>query len=170
MIELVQSLLANQMHGALNMLAGGIEACPDSHWDEPVRDLTFNQVAFHALFFTDCYLSENTDAMLAQAFHRDSKDFFRDYEEMKDKLQELRYDRPSIERYLAFCRRKATDVIAAETAASLAAPCGFPWLKISRGELHVYNTRHIQHHAAQLSLRLRIDHGDGVKWSRGGTL
>jgi hypothetical protein len=32
-------------------------------------------------------------------------------------------------------------------------------LQFSRGELHVCNFRHLQHHAAQLSLRLRSDAG-----------
>jgi hypothetical protein len=170
MLELTRSFLSNQMHGALTMLQRAIEACPDTHWNERVGDLKFCQVAFHTLFFVDCYLSENTDAMLAQPFHQENKDFFRDYDEMKDSIQVLLYERADIDRYFAFCRQKATDVIAAETAESLAAPAGFEWLPFSRAELHVYNTRHIQHHAAQLSLRLRLDHGDGIKWSRAGDL
>jgi hypothetical protein len=38
----------------------------------------------------------------------------------------------------------------------------------SRAELHVYNIRHIHHHAAQLSLRLRLDTGRGVDWVGSG--
>ena len=33
-----------------------------------------------------------------------------------------------------------------------------------RAELHVYSIRHIQHHAAQLSLRLRLDAGVAIPW------
>jgi hypothetical protein len=39
---------------------------------------------------------------------------------------------------------------------------------MSRAELYVYNLRHIQHHAAQLSLRLRLDHGVNIAWVGSG--
>jgi hypothetical protein len=42
--------------------------------------------------------------------------------------------------------------------------CGFARRTFSRAELYAYNTRHIQHHAAQLSLRLRIDAGVDIPW------
>jgi len=64
------------------------------------------------------------------------------------------------------CRDKASRVIAAETADTLSAPCGFDRLKFSRAELYIYITRHVQHHAAQLSLRLRLDTGEGVPWAK----
>jgi len=39
----------------------------------------------------------------------------------------------------------------------------------SRAELHIYNIRHIQHYAAQLSLRLRLDTEVDIPWvSHGG--
>ena len=41
---------------------------------------------------------------------------------------------------------------------------GFEWCRFSRGELHLYNIRHIQHHAAQLSMRLRLDAKAQVPW------
>ncbi len=66
------------------------------------------------------------------------------------------------------CRSKATEVIAAETADSLNSRCGFDWLPIPRAELHVCNIRHIQHHAAQLILRLRIDVDEDFRWVKSG--
>jgi len=35
---------------------------------------------------------------------------------------------------------------------------------LTRAKLHVVNIRHIQHHAAQLSLRLRLDHQEDIPW------
>jgi hypothetical protein len=168
MVDLTKHVLASQMEAALRMLDACVDACPDESWDAAVCDMAFCQVVFHALFFTDCYLSPSTDAMLAQPFHRENAEIFRDYEELKDKKQELLYDRPSVKKYMAFCRTKAAEVIAAETEQSLASPTGFDWLKFSRAELHIYNARHIHHHAAQLSLRLRLDHGQGVRWVKSG--
>ena len=63
---------------------------------------------------------------------------------------------------------KARHVIAAETESSLATTPGFDWLDFSRAEVHVYNLRHLFHHAGQLSLRQRINVGEGVKWIHSG--
>jgi hypothetical protein len=57
--------------------------------------------------------------------------------------------------YLAICRQKMLETLAAETTESLQGPCGFSWRKFSRGELHIYNIRHVQHHTGQLSAFLR---------------
>jgi hypothetical protein len=78
------------------------------------------------------------------------------------------YEKAWIKIYLQFCRKKAVDVAHAETAESLASPAGFPRQSFSRAELHVHNIRHIQHHAAQLSMRLRIDSQQDVPWFRSG--
>jgi len=37
-----------------------------------------------------------------------------------------------------------------------------------RAELHVYNIRRIQHHAAQLNLRLRLDTNVDIPWIGSG--
>jgi hypothetical protein len=92
---------------------------------------------------------------------------FREYEEFGPRAQVLLYDRPWIRTYVQHCRTKAAHVIASETAASLAAPA-FGRRATSRAALYVYNTRHVQHHAAQLSLRLRLDHGIDVPWVGSG--
>ena len=62
------------------------------------------------------------------------------------------------------CRKKAADVIASETADSLRGDSGFDRRDFCRAELHVYNIRHIQHHSAQLILRLRTQAGVDIPW------
>ena len=44
------------------------------------------------------------------------------------------------------------------------APSGFSWLRFGKTELQLYNIRHIQHHAGQLTDRLRTAAGIGVRW------
>ena len=44
------------------------------------------------------------------------------------------------------------------------APSGFHWMKFFRAETHLYNLRHIQHHAGQLIERLRQAADIGSKW------
>lgn len=163
-----KELLIRQFEAALCTLNACIDQCPESGWNEPVGNLAFCQVAFHALFFTDYYLGPNEGALRGQPFHRQHADFFRDYEELQPRKQQLLYDRPSIQTYLAHCRGKAEEVVASETADVLRGPCGFPPKTFSRAELHVYNIRHIQHHAAQLSLRLRLNFGQDIPWYRSG--
>jgi hypothetical protein len=44
------------------------------------------------------------------------------------------------------------------------APSGFHWLPFSRGEAHLYNLRHVQHHAGRLIERLRQTTNEGTGW------
>lgn len=168
MLDTYKELIGNQFEAALCTLSACIERCAESDWNSPVGNLKFCQVAFHALFYADFYLGPNSDDFRRQSFHREHADFFRDYEEFEDRVQVLLYDKPTIKTYLDFCRQKAADVIAAETAESLGGPSGFARRTFSRAELHVYNLRHIQHHAAQLSLRLRLDSQQDIPWIGSG--
>ncbi len=168
MVDTFKALIAKQFEAALCTLHTCVEQCPPVAWDAPVAKLAFCQAAFHAVFYADCYLGPDTESLNQQAFHRDNPDIFRDYEELEDREQKLRYDKESIITYSAFCRRKASEVIAAETAETLNARCGFDWLPFSRAELYLYNIRHIQHHAAQLILRLRLSTDVDTPWSKSG--
>jgi hypothetical protein len=164
MLDTLKRMLADQFNAALCTLHRCIEACPEGSWNERVGNLKFCQVAFHTLFFTDYYLERREAEFRKQPFHLANAGFFRDYEELEDRVQVLLYDRPSIRKYVQYCRTKAVEAIAGETLESLLAPCGFERRSFSRAELYVYSTRHIQHHAAQLSLRLRLDHGVEIPW------
>ena len=168
MIDVFKVLMTNQFEAGLCTLSTCIDECPEAKWDAPVANLAFCQAVFHTLFYTDCYLGQNTESLRQQPFHHDNEPFFRDYEELEDRKQVLLYDKTSIITYMQFCRRKATAVIAAETADTLSARCGFEWLPFTRAELHAYNIRHIQHHAAQLSLRLRLDSNTNIPWVKSG--
>ena len=168
MLELYRQLISNQYEAALCTLNLCIQRCPDSMWNARVGNLAYCQVAFHTLFFTDYYLGRDESSFRAQLFHRENAAFFRDYEELEDRPQVLLYEKPSVQKYLEYCRRKARDAIAAETVESLSAPCSFPRTSFSRAELYVNSLRHIQHHAAQLSLRLRLDAKESIPWVRSG--
>jgi hypothetical protein len=169
MPDTFRELTANQYDAALCMLNCCVEQCPDALWEGRVANLKFCQVAFHALFFTDYYLGEpDVEAFRQQQFHRDNPQIFRNYEELDDRVQVLLYDKEAIRAYLGHCRHKAAQVMAAETEESLQAPCGFARKAFSRAELYVLIIRHIQHHVAQLSLRLRLDALESVPWVTSG--
>jgi len=166
LLKTVLDLTRNQFEAAFCTLNRCIDLCPEESWNEPVVNLKFCQVAFHTLFFADLYLARSGDleAFRKQPFHQEHLSFFRDYEKLQDRKQTLLYDLATTTSYLNHCRQKALDVVAAETAESLAGPSGFDWRDCSRAELHVYNARHIYHHSAQLSLRLRQIGEIDVPW------
>ena len=164
MIETVKRLLASQFEASLCTLGHCVAQCPDDLWNARVAKHPFCQVAFHTLFFADFYLGPDAESLRRQPFHRANPDFFADYEQLQDREPESLYERPQIEAYLAFCRSKAAATIVAETEESLCAPAKFPRRNFSRAELYVYSIRHIQHHAAQLILRLRLDSDVDIPW------
>lgn len=168
MLETWRELITGQYAAALCMLDSCIDRCPESAWDEPVGNLKFCQAAFHVLFFTDFYLEETAATIRDQDFHRQNADFFGDYEELEWVEQKQVYDRSLIKAYLQHCRSKSARVVAEETEQTLIARCGFERREFSRAELHVCSIRHLQHHTAQLNLRLRILTGDGVPWVGSG--
>ncbi len=167
-LDTLRELIGNQLQAALRTLGWPIDKCPEAAWDAPIANLAFCQVAFHTLFFTDFYLGTSERGFREQQFHRDNPRFFRDYEELEDRKQVLLYDRVTIKAYLEHCRTKGQAVLAEETADTLGAPCGFTSREFSRAELYIYTTRHIQHHAAQLALRLRLDYQQDTPWFGSG--
>ncbi len=168
MLDTYRELIVNQYEAAFCTLNACIDRCPDDAWNMPIANHKFGQVAFHALFFADYYLGPNAGAQRDQRFHRDHTHIFDDYEELQDRAPIQLHDRSFTRKYLDHCRSKVRDVVAAETAESLSARADFEGKDFSRAELHVYNIRHIQHHAAQLILRLRIDCNQDTPWFRSG--
>ena len=149
MIDFTRRILTSQFDAALCMLHDCIETCPPQCWEEKVASLTVKQVAYHTLFFVDAYLSRGEDAFELRELHRRGGD-----ELGPDPSPGL--DQQETLSYLQLCREKMLASVAAETQQSLEALCGFSWRKdMSRGELHIYNIRHIQHHTGQLSAALR---------------
>ena len=163
MIDLVRTMLASQFQAALSMLNDCIDRCPLEHWDGRIARYPFWQVAYHTLCYADLYLSPGRASFeLRPDLHPAG------WSEFNDEYPSRRFEQPELAGYIATCRDKAVATLAAETPETLAAGSGFDWLPFSRGEVHVYNIRHIQHHAAHLSLRLRIDAGVEIPWVRSG--
>lgn len=161
-------LTKNQYEATFWMLNDCLNKCDDSFWYEPVANLTYSQAAFHAIFFTDLYLGDSVEAQRDQSFHQANLDYFRDYEELAGRKQELQYEKPKTLAYLQFCREKANRVLSEATIESLEAPSGIGWLEMNRAESYLYNLKHLHHHVAQLSLRLRQNQGEGADWANSG--
>jgi len=166
MLDTLKELLTHQYEASLCMLGLAVDRCPDASWNECVASWKFCQSAFHVVFFADVYLQpdDDVDALKHQPFHIGHTRDFRDYEELEDRPQTQLYDKTFVLSYLQHVRRKARETVAGESAEVLAGTSGFRRRNCTRAELHVYNIRHIQHHAAQLILRLRLDTDVDVPW------
>jgi len=162
-----KSLIFNQMTASLDMLKYCIDACPKSEWHEAHKDAPFSQVVFHTLFYADFYLGRDSIPFKEQTFHVKHKDIFGEYEEMEDKIPENLYERVFCLEYLAHCTNKVKATIESETSDSLSGNSGIDFRETSRAELFVYNIRHIQHHAAQLGLRIQAVTGKEMPWFSG---
>lgn len=163
-IELYKQLATSQFLAALRTLQQSIDRCDESTWEAEHIDGTVSQVVFHTLFYADLYLNKGTEGFDEQQFHKEHEDFFQDYEEREDRPPVNFYNQQVSRQYLDFCMEKARDTIGSESEEELAGESGFFWRKCSRAELHVYNLRHIQHHAAQLGLRFQLAGGEPLDW------
>lgn len=148
MIEFVKRILVGQYEAALCMLNECVRLCPPPHWEGRIANDTFRQVAYHTLFYVDYYLSPSEDAFTLRDFNQRGGD-------ERSPLLSPGLSQDDTLAYLAVCRRKAVETIAAETRESLEGPSGFARRPFSRGELYIYTIRHVQHHTGGISAYLR---------------
>jgi hypothetical protein len=163
----IKSALSRQLRAALNTLGYAIEICPDSEWQKPHGDAPFSQVAFHCLFYADFYLGRDALPFKDQSFHKSHQRDFADYEELEDRKPIRLYEKPFCREYLAHCLAKVDAMLETESLESLARDSGIDFRHCNRMELYIYGERHIQHHAAQLGLRIQQITGQELKWFSG---
>jgi hypothetical protein len=148
LLELDKSIVISQMEATLAMLKQCAAACPSEHWKGKIANDSFRFVAYHALFYTDLYLSMSESAFQLRELHRRGGD-------ERGEAASPGLSKEETLGYVPIVRQKLLDILGAETEESLAGPSGFSWRKTTRAELHVYNIRHAQHHVGQLSAYLR---------------
>jgi hypothetical protein len=158
MIEFLKRILTAQFEAALCMLKECVQKCPPEHWEGKIANDTFRQIAYHTLFFVDLYLSPTEEAFQLRDWHHRGGD------ERSNTAASTGLTRDETLAYLAVCRQKMLATIASETPGSLQGASGFSHLPFSRGELHLSNIRHVQHHTGQLSAYLRRIIEDGERW------
>ncbi|MCO6438752.1 MAG: DinB family protein [Phycisphaerae bacterium] len=149
MIDLLKTVIGHQYDAALAMLHDCLETCPAVLWDGPVARYPFWQVAYHTLCFADLYLAPSEERFELTEMHPQG------WAEFENEYPSRRFEKGELTAYAKACRAKARRTIANETAETLQGPSGFARRNFTRAELHVYNIRHIQHHAGQLGAYLR---------------
>jgi hypothetical protein len=157
------TVLWPQFGAAIDMLENALVACPPTLWtqrlwpgppspDFPPQFGEFWYIAFHVLVWTDLYLSGVPEEEFAPPapYPRGELDSL-------ETLPDRPYTREVVRAYLVSVRRKCESALVALTDERARQPIIYPWAKgqpISYLELQVYNLRHVQEHAAQLSLVL----------------
>jgi hypothetical protein len=163
MDPLWRTALWQQFGAAIDMLENALVACPASLWQErlwsatappefPPQFAEFWYVAFHALVWLDLYLS----GVLEEEFAPPAP-FAQGVLDSREALPERPYTKEELRSYLAATRQKCHDTLVALTDEQARQAVKYPWAKgqaVSYLELQMYNLRHVQEHAAQLSLFL----------------
>jgi DinB superfamily len=164
----VRSALKSQYHAALKTLREAIELCPDSMWDDPADGpAPFWRVAYHTLFYAHFYLQQTQDDFTPWARHRDEAQFMGSVPlENSPPKPCAPYTRDDLLEYWQICDEQIDGGV--DSLDLSAAQCGFPWYKMPTLEHQIVNIRHIQHHAAALSTRLRRSAGIAVRWVGSG--
>ncbi len=161
-----RTALWRQFGATINMLENALVACPASLWKErlwsehpdhplpPGFPLEFDQfwsITYHVLFSLDLYLTGSHEGFAPPA------PFTLNALNPDSVFPEQPYTKEELHGYLGQLRQKCQATIAELSNERARQPVPFPCLggnSLSFFELQLYSMRHVQEHAAQLSLFL----------------
>ena len=171
MDTLWRTVVWKQFGAAIDALDNALAACPDALWRQlvwpdpsvPSQGAEFWYVGYHALFWLDLYLSGSAEGFVPPA------PFTLEELDPAGVLPARPYTREELRTYLAFARQKCHAILASLTDERARQFVDFPWAKgrnFTYLELQLYTMRHVQEHAAQLSLLLGQHgvSGDQIGW------
>ena len=175
-IEMLRSILKSQYRAALAMLRAGIESCPDTLWAQPGPFNPYWRIVYHTLYYTHLFLQTADTEFRPWEHHQTSVQHMDDIPgpgETED-LFELP-DRPvqtgepySKAQMLEYWNRIGEMLDSGVDSMNLLSPeSGFRYNPMPKAEHQIRSIRHIQHHSAQLSDRLREAVGNGIEWVGG---
>ena len=156
-------IIWQQFGAAIDMLDNAIEACPDELWqarlfpDSIPEFAEFWCIAYHCLFWLDFYLSDT-----AENFTPPAPFTLSEFE--SGQLPERVYSKAELREYLAYGRSKCQTTLANLTDPTTPQRVRPNWRIESVAELHLYNLRHVQEHAAQLALFLGQNTDSAPGW------
>ncbi len=161
-----RSALEHQFVAALDMLENAVDACPAAVWDDAATPVPqrFWYLAYHTLFWLDFYLAEREQGFAPPAPYTLGE------LDPAGVYPERAYAKPELLAYLAHGRDKLRRALGSLSEARAAERCGVAKRDMSVFELHLYNMRHVQHHAAQLNLVLRQRTDSAPRWVGQGRL
>lgn len=148
-----------QFGAAIDTLDDAIKMCPDHLWSAVLWDDTedaryghFWFIAYHAVFWLDLFLTGTSEGFAPPAPF------------VRGRLPDQPYTKDDVLAYLKACRQKAKDTIFNLTDEQAYKVCVFEWMEPMYLELQLYCMRHLQEHAAELSLVLGQHGITGQDW------
>jgi DinB superfamily len=162
-----QTVIDRQFAAAIQMIRLAIQACPDDLWDDRTEGSPFWHIAYHALFYTDFYLSENDKMFKPMEYHEGMAHFLPgDYKEFGGIVStpEKAFTQNQLLELADHCLIKCRETFAKLNNKQALERCGFWWYELNVGEFLLNNLRHTQHHAGQLTLLLRRRANIGINW------
>ena len=150
-----KTIVWSQFGASIDTLDDMLSACPETLWRERLWENTsarpeYAEVwyrVYHALFWLDLYLTGAEEGFSPPTP-------FELIEMEEDDLPDRVYTKDELQAYLSDCRKRCQVTIESMTDESALRRCRFAWGEVSFAELLIYNMRHVQEIAAQLSLRL----------------
>ena len=151
-----KTIFWQQFGAAIDDLDNALRACPDEVWrdrlwDNPSQRPEYSQfwyLVYHALFWLDLYLTGAEEGFAPPA------PFTLIEQDADGPLPERPYTKDELQAYLDYGRKKCQATIEALTDETAQRQCRFAWGEVSFVVLLLYNMRHVQEIAAQLSLFL----------------
>jgi len=158
-----EAVITSQIRASLAMLRSTIDACPDELWTREEDKNPTWALAYHTVYFAHLYLSPSLEEFIPFERKVEGRDGFgrTDLDDWSRLSPSDVYSKTDVLTYSDHVDGKVEELVASKP---FGAESGFHWLKFSRAEAHLYNLRHIQHHAGQLAERLRQVADLGSKW------
>jgi hypothetical protein len=158
-----KTMLWRQFGAAINMLDDAVAACPEALWTQrlwhtpppsefPPQFAEFWYVTYHTLVWLDFYLSGLSEEQFAPP-----APFVQGVVDSAQAVPRRPYTRAELRGYLAALRRRCHEALLALTDERARQSLWYSWSEgqaVSYLEVLLYSMRHVQEHAAQLSLVL----------------
>src|SRR4051812_49365349 len=148
----------SQFGAAIDMLERALVACPEELWGDRSEPQEFWYVTYHCLFWLDFYLTGEEQGFAPPA------PFTLDEFDPAGIIPDRVYAKQELLDYLHFGRSKCQATIEAMSDEQAQRMYRFGWGQVSFAELLLYNMRHVQEHAAQLSLLLGLKYDFEPGW------
>ncbi|WP_199617174.1 DinB family protein [Paenibacillus alkalitolerans] len=159
----MKKVIISQLLSSIAMLQNAVNNCPDELWDNEEHENKYWHIVYHALYFTDLYLSPSMDRFKSWDKARNEYQFLGPVPwppHYTPKIEQS-YSRAELNEYIEKIKAESVSRIDQD---DLNANSGFDWLPFNRMELHLYSIRHLQHHTGQLVERLKDNGVSGTRW------
>jgi hypothetical protein len=160
----MKSILISQYQASLKMILKTIEKCPDGLWENNTYKNAYWRIVYHSLFYTALYLSESDDTFVPWTTHIVNYNVLGSVDHGNNPIViQDAYSKTDMISYADYILNNLDKlVVNFDTTGN----SGFEWLPMSKMQLHIYNIRHLQHHAGQLIERLHQNGITGIHWVR----